>query len=287
MLVAVAGPHRLAAVLTIVSPSWFGLVFVGAVLWLLLGASNVWLLLRRLEMVPFAPFLRSYLESWLLSLLLPGQLGDASQVLLLKRAGVPVDKSGAAYILDKAISLLWLGAVSTVGIVLYARFPARTWVLSIVLGGLLAVIVGWGVARGVPHSKGWAARVRSVWTSIVAQILGFRRYPGSIAVNFGLTVLKWVVNTALYVAAFRAVSIAIALGSAATIPFMSSLVGYVPVTVAGAGTMELTAIVLFGRQGIAAATVLSVYLLLRMTMVIAAVVTVAALEYGAREESRA
>jgi hypothetical protein len=58
------------------------------------------------------------------------------------------------------------------------------------------------------------------------------------------------------------------------------------VTVAGAGTMELTAIVLFGRQGISAATVLSVYLLLRMTMVIAAVVTVATLEHGARAESR-
>jgi len=71
VLVAVAGPHRLAAVLRIASPSWCGIVFIGAVLWLLLGACNVWLLLRRLDIVPFAPFLLSYLESWLLSLLLP------------------------------------------------------------------------------------------------------------------------------------------------------------------------------------------------------------------------
>jgi uncharacterized membrane protein YbhN (UPF0104 family) len=263
-----------------------GIVFLGSILWLVLGACNVWLLLRRLEAVPFARFLRAYLESWLLSLLFPGQLGDASQMILLRQVGVPVHKSGAAYVLDKAVSFVWLGAVSVVGIALYSRFPAETWVLSIVIGGFLVVVAAWIVTRGLARTKGWASRLSSVWFSIVRQILGFRNNQRSVVLNFGMTVLKWAVNTALYVVAFRAISIPIGIGPAATLPFVSSLVGYVPVTVAGAGTMELTAIVLFGRQGIAAASVLSVYLLMRMSMVLGAVVTVAVLDFAAPAEGR-
>src|SRR6478752_5592494 len=115
-------------------------------------------------------------------------------MLLLRQVGVPIDKSGAAYVLDKTVSLLWLGAVSLSGIVLYSRLSARTWGLSMVFGGVLVVVAASTVTRGLAHTKGWAARLSSVWSSIVRQILRYRYYPRSVGVNFSMTVLKWAVN---------------------------------------------------------------------------------------------
>ena len=277
LLAAAIGWRELEAVLLVASPRWLALLAVVSLLWLVLGACNVWLLLRKLEPVRFVAFLQVYLESWLLSLVLPGQLGDASQVLLLRRTGVPARKSGAAYLVDKLVSVLWLGAVSTVGVALYTPYRAALWLLSLSAVCVLALVLVRLVGRAQGPTQGWTWRVRKLWDSTLDQIHIFRHHPGSIALNLGLTMIKWALSTVLYIAAFRAVRTAIGLGPAATIPFISSLVGYIPVTVAGAGTMEMTAMALFGRLGVPSASVLAAYLLLRAAIILVALLGWAAL----------
>lgn len=269
ILVFVSGPRELGAVLWRSSPGWVAVLIGGTLVWLLLGALNVWLLLRRLTSIELHVFVRAYLRSWVLSLLVPGQLGDSTQVLLLRRAGVPIAASGAAYILDKAISLAWLGSVATCGIAFYTRLDILTWLLS-VAGMALAVVVGIGLLRQVPpQRKSWLRRAEAAVDSMVRQLFLFRSHPWDLAQNFGVTVAKWALATGLYLAAFRAVDTSIGIKAAATIPFMVSLVAYVPVTVAGAGTMELTAVVLFTQLGIESTRVLSAYLLVRGAILLA------------------
>ncbi|MFQ5565150.1 MAG: hypothetical protein ACE5EU_02170, partial [Paracoccaceae bacterium] len=63
---------------------------------------------------------------------------------------------------------------------------------------------------------------------------------------------------------------AISLESAATIPVVSSLVAYIPVTVAGLGTTEWTAVGLFRSVGIAPVDVVGAYLVMRGVLILCA-----------------
>ena len=267
LLVSVVGPRVLVETFRRASFAWVLGVIALSLIWLALGALNVWLLLRRLAPVPLRTLLRVYVTSWATSLLLPGQLGDATLVLLLRPHGVPAASSSAAYLLDKMISLTWLVLVAAYGVGLYAPYIHGAWLpAALVRGG------------------GWAARAK-VWVdALFEQLLAFRRYPWTVARNLALTILKWILMTLLYLGAFDAFGARIGLEAAATIPAMSSLVGYVPVTVGGAGTMEWTAVVLFKQVGIEAAAVLSVYLLLRGVLILGALLLLVTFRSGRRSE---
>jgi len=77
-LVATIGLSTLARVLVTVDPA-MGISVAGCLLlWVLLGAFNVWILLRAINPIPFVPFLTAYAYGWAIGLITPGQMGDAS-----------------------------------------------------------------------------------------------------------------------------------------------------------------------------------------------------------------
>jgi uncharacterized membrane protein YbhN (UPF0104 family) len=104
--------------------------------------------------------------------------------------------------------------------------------------------------------------------------------------NLGLTTVKWALMTASYWFALRAFGAVVPVSAAATIPVMSSLVGYLPVSVGGLGTSEWTAIALFGRVGAPEAAVLATYLFLRAVLIALAAVVFAAKGHVALREPR-
>ena len=85
-----------------------------------------------------------------------------------------------------------------------------------------------------------------------------------------MTIVKWVLMALLYWGTFYAFGCSLDFTVVATIPVMSSLVGYIPITVGGAGTTEWTAVALFSRVGATGATVLSVYLFMRALLLLLA-----------------
>lgn len=276
-LVAVVGLGELAATLRRAAPGWVVLVIALNLLWLGLGALNVWILLRRLAPLPFSTFLPPYLLSWATSLLLPGQLGDATQVVLLRRYGVPMKKSGAAYLLDKSLTLALVVLLAAYGTELY--FPGALgwwWLLmpaATVIGGTLFLVL----MRRKPHrADGLLARLQASVVRLLGEIDVLRRHHlGTLLLNAILTVAKWMVLSVVYLGAFRAFGFPLEPLAAATIPMMSSIPGYLPISAGGIGTMEWTAVVLFRQAGAESTTVLSVYLLLRVTLILTALVFLA------------
>ncbi len=285
LLVSVVGPRVLVETFRRASFAWVLGVIALSLIWLALGALNVWLLLRRLAPVPLRTLLRVYVTSWATSLLLPGQLGDATLVLLLRPHGVPAASSSAAYLLDKMISLTWLVLVAAYGVGLYAPYIHGAWLPAALVAVILVAAASAAILRrSSVRGGGWAARAKGWVDALFEQLLAFRRYPWTVARNLALTILKWILMTLLYLGAFHAFGARIGLEAAATIPAMSSLVGYVPVTVGGAGTMEWTAVVLFKQVGIEAAAVLSVYLLLRGVLILGALLLLVTFRSGRRSE---
>ncbi|MGE0679738.1 MAG: lysylphosphatidylglycerol synthase transmembrane domain-containing protein [Candidatus Binatia bacterium] len=266
-LVWIVGPTAILDTFRRVSVGWFLVITVLALLWLCLGALNVWFLLRRLEPIRLHVFLSVYVVSWATSLLLPGQLGDVSQVLLLRQHGVSIRSSGAAYVVDKTLSLGWLGLVASYGIGRYLLF-VQGWQLVIppVLGGIAGVM---GVLTVKRLSASSASAIPQLG-GLLTQVQTFQSYPGTVMLNLTVTMLKWLLMAFFYWGAFHAFDASLPFEAAAVIPVMSSFVGYIPVTVGGAGTMEWTSVAIFSQVGIADVTVLSVHLFLRGILLFAA-----------------
>ncbi|MFQ5524846.1 MAG: lysylphosphatidylglycerol synthase transmembrane domain-containing protein [Thermoanaerobaculia bacterium] len=274
-MIGVVGPGQLFETFARIDPGPAIAVIGLSLVWLGLAGLNVWVLLRPMTPIRLSVFLPVYATSWAASQLLPGQLGDATQVLLLRKHGVPAAQSGAAYLVDKAASFAWMSLVALYGVGRYTPGLSERLdtarLATFLLAGVVAVGLGIVVALRLPaRDGGLAARLQGLLRHTLAELGGMRGHPGALALNLSLTLIKWAVMAAMYVGAFRAFGTVIAVEPAAIVPVMSSLVGYLPITVGGAGTMEITGIYLFGRLGIEAATVLAVYLFFRVELLVIA-----------------
>ena len=286
-LVVAVGPSRMVATFAQVSLKWTFVTLLVAMIWLFLGGLKGWLLLRTLAPIRLSEFLATYVTSWAVSQLIPGQLGDATQVVLLKRYQIPVESGSAAYLVDKFISLSWMLTVAAYGIV-YLTASVKGWLLLTlpIVGVFLAALGVWTVRRIPTSQGGWLDKIRGLVDRSIDQLFRFTHYPGRIALNIALTISKWATVGLKYFCAFLAFGTPVGFPIAWTAPVMSSLVGYIPITVGGAGTTELTAVVLFGKEGAAAATVVGVYIFLRGIMLLAALTLVLSVRLKNNEEER-
>lgn len=262
ILFAVIGIDNILRTLREINLLWGALVALCLCLLFFLGALNVWILLRALRPIPLADFVVAYSYSWAVSLISPGQAGDASLILFMRRYDVPLRQSGAAYTLDKAITVLLFGVVACVGAFVAIeefkalRLPFLVFGLSIVAGALVTAFVFSKFPAGTGERP-------SRWGRFRRELDTFREKWHVLLLNFGMTTLKWMVVSLTYWLAFRSFGVPVAWRDIAVIPIMATLVGYIPISLAGIGTVEVTAVFLFGKVGIEQPAVVSTYLLLR------------------------
>ena len=242
---------------------------------LFLGALNIWLLLRRLGEIPLGAFTEIYLTSWSLGLLIPGQLGDAAQIVLVRRHGVPAASAAAAYAIDKLASLGMFALIGLYGVARYvgAAAPASAAALALV-GVLAAASFAIVVVRIRPKSL-LPARVREFSDSFEDKLALIVDRRGLVGLNVAISIVKWLIMATMYYTAFAAVGAAIGFEPAATIPVVSSLVAYIPITVAGLGTTEWTAVGLFAAAGVEPLAVVSVYIIMRGALIACAMLMLA------------
>jgi uncharacterized membrane protein YbhN (UPF0104 family) len=260
-LLFLARPVQLVERLGRVSVASLTLLLILTAAWLLLGACNVFLLLRERGLA-FRRFLPHFLTSWAASSLLPGQFGDATLVLWLREEGVPMSRTAAAYLVDKAVSLGWILVPAAVGVWLVLPV-ASAWLApglaTCLVFALLFLARGgartWIVERLAP--RGFALE------PLRRELTQLGRRPKRLVVNAAITICKWGVTALLHWVAFRAVGEVQPAIAVATLPFASSLVGYLPISVGGLGTMEWSAVALFAHYGATSTGVVAVYALLR------------------------
>jgi uncharacterized protein (TIRG00374 family) len=129
-------------------------------------------------------------------------------------------------------------------------------------------------------------RVREFLKTISAELATFTVRPRLVGLNALISIVKWLVMASMYSMVFAALSVAISFESAATIPVVSSLVAYIPITVAGLGTMEWTAVGLFRGIGIAPVDVVGAYLVMRGALISCAAAMLAAGRLSRHARSR-
>lgn len=242
---------------------WGVLAAISNFAFFILGAFNIWLLLRVMQPIPFAEFIRSYIYSFSINLFAPGQLGDASITLFLKKQGIPLRRSGLAYLVDKIITVFVLFCVAWYGAHLFLPEINPIWFIVMPFAGLSAIVLAIMIILKVPSDFKYVLKAKQ-WTVSTLDELNSVRYQWRILIlNTFLTVVKWLVMCLSFYCAFRSFGQFMPWPEIGIIPVLSTLVGYIPVSVGGIGTVEYSAVYLFSIMGVAESIVLSTYLFLR------------------------
>jgi uncharacterized protein (TIRG00374 family) len=263
-LVTSIGLIPLLEALSKVSLAWGAATASCLVFLFILGAFNTWLLLQAMHPIEFFRFLQGYTYSWAMNLITPGQLGDASISIFLKKVGIPYSCSSISYLLDKMITLTVLCCVGWYGAsILIPDIPGFLFLLFPLAAILIGVSIFALIRRVSPQNRAIDGLLILI-NEIRRDIRIFHEMWHILVVNLILTVAKWLLLTLCYYVAFRAFNTHVEWPSIAIIPVLSTLVGYLPISVGGIGTVEFTAVYLFTIIGIESSTVLTVYLFLRL-----------------------
>jgi uncharacterized protein (TIRG00374 family) len=227
-----------------------------------IGALNVWIVLRTMQPVLFYGFLKVYSYSWAASLITPGQAGDASMILFLKRHGVPFLHTGIAYLIDKVITLFFFFGITGYGCYILLPDLRNAWLFLLALFILMAVLL-FALLKCIPAGIRFFNKLRLKTDEFFAELKRLKARWPVLMINILITIAKWLVVSLTFYMAFRCFDVRVQWNEIAVIPILATLVGYVPVSVAGIGTVELTSVYLFSKVGVDQASVLSVYLFMR------------------------
>jgi uncharacterized protein (TIRG00374 family) len=85
----------------------------------------------------------------------------------------------------------------------------------------------------------------------------------AIVINIIVTIVKWLVLSLIYYLTFCAFGVDVKWPEVGIIPIISTLVGYIPISIGGIGTVELCAVYLFSLISIDRVYVIDVYIFLR------------------------
>lgn len=252
---------------------------------ILLGSLNQYLLFDPVLRISFMSFVLPYCRAFIAGLLLPGQFGDASIVLFLKEKGSDYSQSFSIYLLDKYITLFfYLGIVITfiLDLMGYPKFFAVVLLLLLsVISALLFYLVP-AISPSKP-ARQWFRRVVGFIKNTLSQLLGYgREYPFRLLLNCILTGLKVFFVMSSYHAILVSLGYFLSVWEVGVSSIASGIVAYIPISVHGVGTVEASALWIFGRLGVSPADVLSSFLILRASVYIFAILVlgVMALAYG-------
>jgi uncharacterized membrane protein YbhN (UPF0104 family) len=260
----IGGLDQLSGALTNILWSWCLAGALAALLHIILSGFNIWLLLRAANtQLPIGSFLRIFIYSYCFSLILPGQSGDLTITLFLKRKGVPYTVSGACYVIDKLITFSFMLLVALYGFSQLLPPALFQWLLVAVAFGFIALLVCWRFISQVKLKQRYFITFQQAMVSFLEMLRLVAKQKMYLLLNIVVTVVNWGVVGLSYYFVFRALGQHISWPMVGVIPIMSSFVGYIPVSIAGLGTVEYSAVYLFSLIGASQAAVLGTYLVQR------------------------
>jgi len=264
------GIHRLADAFARQSPLHVAIAFVAIAVSALLGAWNVYRIAELRPYLTFRAFLPVFWRSWAIGLTVPGQVGDmASTMWQLRGRTGNLSFLAGRLIADKVVSIGVIVFIASLlpALVGHVAFPTSA-IAPFVVVVLLAV--GFVLARTFASRLGTKQRGR--WRTRAEAVAQAAAAPFSfVAVNAVITAAKVLLTGLAYFVLLAAAHPSLhRFITVLAITQGAGLVAYIPVSMNGLGTVELSAVKLFGFAGYAAPDVLASYVLLRAASLAAA-----------------
>lgn len=244
-----------------------------------LGAFNQYILFTAFSNLPFKSFLAAYFKAYAFGLLLPSQIGDASIAFFLKSEGLYYSQTLSVYILDKFLTFilyvlvlfLFLGDIMG-----YSNIISLSSIIALGLSLLIAFYIIVRLTSSFPVS--WREnRLMRFIHNLSSQLFFFtKHHPFLLLINFFLTCFKLGFVMLCYHAMITSLNYSLSIWNVGLAAIASGIVGYIPVSIQGLGTVEAMALLNFKTLGVSPPDVLVCYLVLRSNNYVAACLAYAA-----------
>ena len=271
VLIWVVGPKSVLEVWKSYELKWLCVAALAILASTILGGFNLYMIVRRRLNIGFSRFLCGYWLAWAIGLVVPGQIGDVLGLTLwMKKRGFSWEITSGIALIDKLISLSWMLAFAIVGIIFllprlnfesFRNFSGAIIVLALISIGALVYLL---------------FRIREKWTAGFVRFISeakqsFASAKLDVLANAILTPLKITFIAGAYLALFFSAGVSwLSLTTTVLLVAASSLVSYIPISLNGIGTVELAGVALFGAFDIEAALVVSVFVTLRILVLLLA-----------------
>ena len=233
------------------------------ILGLLMGAYNLKILTDALNIrIKMKEMWNYYLMSWAFGLVIPGKIGEFSFVYLAKKH-LTTGQATAVAVLDKIITVITLCALAFFGFFMFFTFEQA---LKLTIATAAAAVVG--LLFLLTHSgRGLIKKLLGKYNSMFAGFSKTLAYlvfeeRKAAAINLIITFLKWGLTVIVTYLAFLAFGQKISPLVILTISATTMLISLIPITMSGLGIKEGAAVYLYGLVGVAAATTISVHIML-------------------------
>ncbi|TSA16732.1 UPF0104 family protein [bacterium] len=267
-LIYIVEPNAILAVLAKVNYAFVPLWLAAYLLCLALGALNIHLLLRPYTRVSYLTLLRYDIVATSLGYFTPAQIGApiALALNLKKEDGVLLSRSVSALLIDKLNTFVVAAALGVLGvlrafklldlqIVLGPKFAVRSYFVVVLLALLITTVLIVIYFR--------SQRIRKITRDVLDALDSYRQQKKFVILNFLLTIVVQSTIALIWVITFRMIGNAVEFKAMITTAPAISLVAYLPVTIGGIGTQELSAVFLWKAVGVSAEVGLSSFLVAR------------------------
>ena len=219
-----------------------------------------WRYILRLQGISYS-FIHSYLvylSGLFVGILTPGRVGDFIKIFYLKAGGVSTIKATFCSLVDRIadlsfllfcglLSLLWINQLLPIRMQLFWMI-----VLALLLSVLFTKSVGTARIKGlalkvVPES--YVSLFEKGMTELKIELLNYSSWKVGILIAF--TVIGWLLYFTVIFILTKGIGLSIPYFEVISFFIFSALVTFVPITVAGIGTRDLTLLLLFSRLGYA------------------------------------
>ncbi|MFC1524199.1 lysylphosphatidylglycerol synthase transmembrane domain-containing protein [Thermodesulfobacteriota bacterium] len=247
------------------------LAVAGAVLcWILIGALNIKVMLSPLARPPFLQVFRLYTRAAMVSLVVPGQVGDAVLVSFFRRFSIPISQGATIFGIDKLITLLWYFLFGLYGCFLLDLFSgkgpvSRSAISPVTVAILLLLTVIGLILFFVLLNSRIGQRIQN-WVRLSFEYIAMARK--AIILDLCITGFRTLTLGCAYWFIIQAYGPAPSFIQTLCLAILGGLVAYIPLSFNGLGTVEAALIYLFGRVGIESSQILAAALSLRVITIV-------------------
>lgn len=235
----------------------------------ILGCYNIFIIFNQGTSIQFRTFLPIYWKSWAVGLIVPGQVGDVvAMTYWLNKKGFSWKEISVFSVVDKILTLFWILLFAIIGLFfLISDYHIQINPFCVGTIVILCVLIISSII--VLNLKEKLANVISNNLKLVRNTVARSRK--AIILNFALTPIKIILISIAYMSVFKAAGTnLISLLLIVPLVSLSSLISYIPISFNGIGTVEFAAITIFGSLGLEPSTILSVFLSLRVLVILLA-----------------
>lgn len=233
-----------------------------------------WYLRELDQTVPWRPGLRIYLSGFALTTT-PGKAGEMFRALLLRRHGVPVPTTFAAFISERLSDLLAVLLLTLFGLAQYPQARVPVAVALLLLTGVLLVLcspgpLGWLVQQG----REGAGRMRRMLAHVGTTLLSARRchQPRLLLGATLISVVAWGAEALAFFWVLGWLGAEVSLSFAVFVYAVSMLAGAVSFLPGGLGSAEAAMLSLLALAGMSVPDAIAATVFIRLATLWFAVV---------------